>query len=139
MPLQGLGPDTTVCVGEFIEAMRAQVIADNPDNPDAGDKLDSPLVQKNFAPLGEAVYRILTDPARLRSDAATDAAFWQWVAEVNGWLADLAAWRQGVTEAFAAWNPTGQADRDLRDQLLAIPEPAPPPAREPSSLTGRIE
>lgn len=135
----GLGPDNSICITEFIEAARAQVLADNPDNPEAADNLDDPQVRSNFEPLGMAVYQIATARARTISDATADADFWSWVAAVNDWLQALAAWQQSLDTAFANWAPAQPAEQNLRNELLNAPDPGAPPATPPDTLEGRIE
>lgn len=138
MPPAGLGSDSAVCVTAFIESMRAQVLADNPGDPDAAKNLDLPQVQKNFAPLGEAVYRIATAHAQTVSDAGADAAFWAWVGATNSWMASLSKWQQGVTTAFTAWAAATPAEKALRAAVIAVPAPGAPPAGAPARIRGQI-
>lgn len=132
----GLGPDNGICKTEFVEAMRARLIA---DDPKAGDNVDREDVQKNLGALGLAVYRIATVHAETNSDAATDAAFWQWVSDVNAWLSKLSTWQKGVAQAFAAWTPTLPAEQALKTALIAVSDPGSPPASAPTALKGEIE
>lgn len=139
MAHDGLGPDKTICKTEFIEAMRAQVLADNPDHPDAAENLDLPEVQRNFAPLGDAVYRIATQRAMTVSHAGDDAAFWKWVADLGAWIEAVSDWQQGVARAVASWTPTNPAEKAFKNAILALPNPGLPPASTPTRLNGRIE
>jgi hypothetical protein len=149
MAHDGLGADHTICKTAFIEAMRAQVFADtlaaNAGDPAATEKatqaannMDLPEVQKNFASLGEAVYQILTVHAQTTTSAATDEAFWQWVAGVNTWLAVLAHWQQGVTQAVNAWAAATPVEQALKNAITGLPSPGMPPASAPTSLHGGI-
>jgi hypothetical protein len=116
--------------------MRARLIA---DDPGAGANVDQPAIQANLGALGLAVYRIATVHAETVSDAATDAAFWQWVADVQAWLAALSAWQNSVAQAFAAWAPTVPAERTLQAKLTQSPAPGAPPVLAPTALQGRLE
>jgi hypothetical protein len=131
----GLGPDREICKTEFVEAMRARLIA---EDPSAGANVDTPPIQANFGALGQAIYRIATVHAETASDAASDAAFWQWVSDVNAWLAALSNWQNGVALAFAAWAPTLPAEQALRAALTAVAGPGVLPAVTPTGLRGRI-
>lgn len=131
-----LGSDNTICKNELIEAMRARLTADDPATAAGVDRED---VRKNFSALGEAVYRIVTVRADTVSDSASDAAFWQWIADAQAWLEALAAWQQGVAEAFAAWTPTQAAEQTLKAAVKALPSPGTPPAGAPATAKGRIE
>ena len=112
-----LGADNAICKQEYVDAMR----------PIAGGNVDLPQIQDNLGALGTAVFRVATVHATTISTAASDAAFWAWVA-------GIAAWRAGVITAVNAWTPTTPAEQALRTALLAIP--APPAA--PTSQSGRI-
>ncbi len=138
MANEGLGTDNAICAEEFIEAVRAQLLADNPGHPEVAAKVDQPLVQKNFAPLAQAVFRIATARAQVRSGMADDAEFWTWVAVAGDWLADLANWQQAVTAAFEQWIPVASPEQALRGAVLAAPSPGTPPL-PPTTLTGRVE
>jgi hypothetical protein len=130
-----LGTDNTTCKTEFVEAMRARLVAD--DLP--GENVDRDDVQKNLGALGQAVFRIATVHAQTNSNAVTDTTFWQWINQVNAWLSALSTWQQGVAQAFANWTPTQPAEQALKTQLVAVPNPGLPPASAPTSLSGRIE
>ena len=131
-----LGADNTICRTEFVEAMRARLIA---DDPSAGANVDQPAIQANLGALGLAVYRIATVHTETLSDAGTDAAFWQWVADVQAWLAALSDWQSSVAQTFDAWAPTQAAEQILRAALKQIPAPGAPPALAPTALQGRLE
>ena len=132
----GLGADSSVCMTEFIEAMRTIVAA---DDPGAAANLDDPNVQKPFAGMALAVYRIATVRAETAASAGTDPVFWHWVAAVNAWLVGLSAWQQGMAGAFASWSPTLPADQTLKSALAAVQGPGAPPAAAPASLKGAIQ
>jgi hypothetical protein len=137
----GLGATNEACVSELIEAMRSRVIADAPDAATGqalAQNLDKPEVQRNLAPIGDAVFRILTLNARPSADASTDAAFWQWVAAVHARLAAAEAWQQGVAAAFAAWTPVSAADVALKHAVSLLPAPAAAHPSSPSSLAGEV-
>lgn len=138
MANEGLGTDKTICAEEFIEAVRAQLAIDNPDHPEVASKADQPLVQKNFAPFAEAVFRITTARARTRSEIEDDPAFWNWMAAAGDWLQNLSNWQQAVTQSFADWTPAAAAEQQLRAALLAAPPPGQPP-QPPDELLGRVE
>lgn len=146
MAQEGLGPDYTVCKQQFIAAVQDQIVADllaaNPDDPEAQQKAEAktqtPSIQNSFTPLADAVFRIVTVHAQVSSDSAVDAAFWQWVADVQSWLSALAAWQEGIAQAFAAWAPTQPAEQELQTALLRVASPGPAPAMAPVSLRGRI-
>jgi hypothetical protein len=131
-----LGADHTGCTTEFIEAMRARLVE---DDPGAGANVDQEPIKKNFAALGLAVYRIATVRAETASDGAADAEFWAWVAGVQDWLGQLAAWQAGVVQAFTNWAPAEPAEVNLRTLVRAVPSPGPPPGAAPVRLRGRIE
>jgi hypothetical protein len=138
MANEGLGSTSAICAEEFIEAVRAQLLADNPGAPEVAAKADQPAVQKNFGPFAQAVFRIATARARVRSTAEHDAAFWEWMAAVTAWADAMAGWQQAVTAAFDGWTPAGPAEQTLRDAVLAAPAPGDAPAA-PTEMTGRIE
>jgi hypothetical protein len=138
MANEGLGPTREICVEEFIEAVRAQLLADNPGKPEVAAKADHPAVQKNFAPFAEAVFRIATARARVRSSGEDDAAFWDWVAAIAAWADAMATWQQVLTAAFANWTPAGAAEQTLRAAVLAAPAPGDAPVA-PAEIVGRIE
>jgi len=131
-----LGSDNTVCAGEFVEAMRARL---NMLNPPAGGNVDDPNVKPNLVALGQAVFQILTVDAQTFSNAASDAAFWAWIAAVNAWLGKLSAWQAGVTAAFNAWAPATAPDQTLKAALAAVAAPGAAPAAAPSQLTGVVK
>lgn len=147
MAHEGLGPDFTICKQQFIAAVKDQIVQDllaaNPGDPDAEqkatEKTQTPSIQNSFTPMADAVYRIVAVSARVNSDAAADAAFWQWVASVNAWLAALANWQSGAAQAFAAWAPTLPAEQNLKNALTGLTQPGPPPASAPTGLIGRVE
>jgi hypothetical protein len=121
---------------EFIEAMRVRLEA---KQSGLGKNVDLPDVQDNLGALGQAVYRIATVFAETRSDATTDSAFWQWVGQVNDWLADLRAWQQGVADAFATWVPENSSEQQLKKAIQTVPDPGAPPALAPTKLMGKVE
>lgn len=131
----GLGNDKTIAKNEFVSAMRARLES---DQPGLGANVDDPSVNANLGALGEAVYRIATVHAETRSDAAADSAFWQWVTDVDEWLHDLAAWRQGVTKAFADWTAAGAADQKLKADIAALNAPGSLPG-PPTFMKGKIK
>jgi hypothetical protein len=147
MAHEGLGPDYTICKQQFIAAVKDQIVRDllaaNPGDSaaeqKATEKIQAPSIQNSFTPMADAVYRIVAVSAKVNADAATDTAFWQWVASVNAWLAALASWQNGVAQAFAAWAPTQPAEQNLKNALMSVTQPGPPPTNAPISLTGRIE
>jgi hypothetical protein len=136
-----LGATNEACVSEVIEAMRSRVLADAPDastGQQLAQNLDKPEVQRNLAPIGDAVFRILRLRARPTADATTDAAFWQWVADVHARVTAIEAWQQGLAAAFAAWTPASPADVALKQAVSGLPAPSggfPPP---PKSLAGEV-
>ena len=131
-----LGADNAICRDEFIDAMFQRL---EDEEPGLGENVREPGVEKNLTALGEAVFQILTGHAETVSDVTEDAGFWQWVTEVNTWLAALATWQQSVDQAFANWVPTQPAEQNLRADLIAVPDPGAPPILTPTSLRGRIE
>lgn len=131
----GLGPDKEIAKQEFIAAMRARLEA---EQPGLGANVDDPSVGANLGALGEAVYKIATFHAETRSDAAADSAFWQWISDVDNWLQDLAAWQEGVTQAFAAWAAAGAPDQALKADIAALSGPGAVPS-PPTSLKGKIK
>jgi hypothetical protein len=130
-----LGADNAVCKTEFVEAMRRRL----DDDGLPGTNVDDPGVNKNLGALGQAVFRIATVQAQTRSNAASDAAFWQWVGAVTAWLTALDAWQNGVTAAFTAWAPTTAPELALKAALVAVPAPGLPPGVAPVTIVGRIE
>ena len=136
MARPGLGPNPNVCTTQFVEAMRARL---NTMDPPQGSNVDDPEIQKNFAALGEAVYQIATTLAATSSDAAEDAAFWDWVADVQAWLLKLSTWQAGVAQAFTTWAPATAPETSLRNLVRAVPAPGAPPATAPTRMKGRIE
>jgi hypothetical protein len=112
-----LGADNTICKQEYVDAMR----------PIGGDNVDLPQIQDNLGALGTAVFRLATVHATTASNAASDPAFW-------AWLAGIAAWQSSVVAAVSAWTPTAPAEQALRTALLGIPAPPAPP----TSQSGRI-
>jgi len=151
MAHEGLGADSTFCAGAFIEAMRAPLLAEQAAAEAAGEtekaealakaaaNLDDPQVRKNIAPFGEAVFQIVAVRARTASDATTDAQFWQWVAAVGAWLAALSNWRAGVTQAFTNWAAATPSEQALRNAVIGVASPGPPPGPPPPGLLGRVE
>lgn len=131
----GLGPDNTIAKNEFIAAMRARLES---EQAGLGANVDDPSVSANLGALGQAVYRIATAHAETRSDATADSAFWQWITDVDDWLHALAAWRQGVTKAFADWTAAGTADQKLKADIAALSPPGSLPAR-PTFMKGKIK
>lgn len=119
------------CHTEFVEAMRARLIA---DDPASGPNVDRPDVRPNLEALGTAVFRILD--VHTASTVAADPTFWAWVASVNAWLNGLSAWQQGVSAAFAAWAPATASETALQTAIAAVaaPGPPPPPGGQPTSL-----
>ncbi|KUJ69070.1 hypothetical protein ACZ90_14615 [Streptomyces albus subsp. albus] len=113
----GLGPDQTITTAQFVEAMR----------PIAGDNVDLAQVRANLDALGLAVYRTLTVNAKASSDSSGDAAFWQWVAEVQRWI-------DGVSAAIQTWAAATPSEAALKAALAAVPVPA----AAPSSMKARI-
>ena len=136
MARPGLGPNPDDCTTQFVEAMRARL---NAMDPPQGNNVDDPEVQKNFAALGQAVYQIATALAAPTSDSAEDAAFWDWVADVQAWLLKLSTWQAGVAQAFTTWAPATAPETSLRNLVRAVPAPGAPPATAPTRLKGRIE
>ncbi len=130
-----LGADNTICKGEFVEAMRARLVE---DDPALGTAVDKPGAQKQLGAMGQAVYRIATLHAEATSDGASDREFWEWVAAVAQWTADLGAWQAGVVEAARAWAPTSAREQAFRTALLNLRQPGRPPSEPPRQLRGRI-
>lgn len=112
-----LGDDPTTIAAEFVAAMR----------PIAGDNVDLQPVQANLGALGLAVYRTLTVAAETVSDDRTDAAFWEWVRQVQAWI-------DGVRHAVDGWTPVTPAEKALKLALTEIPAPQ----AAPSGVKGRI-
>jgi hypothetical protein len=131
-----LGPDNTICKGEFVEAMRARLVE---DDPALGAAVDKPGAQKQLGAMGQAVYRIATLHAEATADGETDREFWEWVAAVAEWTAALSQWQTGVVDAVRAWAPTAAAERALQTALLRLPDPGRPPSDPPKQLRGRIQ
>ncbi|MEU6232936.1 hypothetical protein [Kitasatospora sp. NPDC047058] len=113
----GIGADQGSTAERFVEAMR----------PIAGDNVDLPQVRANLDALGLAVYRTLTADAETASDAVADAAFWQWIRDVQRWI-------DGVATAIDGWAAATPAEAALKAALSAVPAPA----AAPSALKGRI-
>jgi hypothetical protein len=139
----GLGLTSDTCVSEVIEAMRKQILAEpDPEDPTSGqalaENLARPEVRRNLAPLGEAVYRILTEHARPVTDATTDPAFWSWVAETQARVVALGAWQRGVVQAFANWTPVAASDKQLKQAIAALAPPSESAPAAPSALGGEI-
>jgi hypothetical protein len=130
-----LGPDNSLCATEFIEAMRARLIA--ADLP--GDNVDRPDVRPNLVALGEAVYQITTALAETHSTTTEDPAFWAWISAVQAWLSALSTWQRGARQAVNDWTPTQASEQAFRTAFLAVIDPGLPPASAPTELTGRIE
>jgi hypothetical protein len=151
MSHEGLGPDNSVCKTAFVAAMKAQILADQAAAVVDGDQekadalaqtaanMDKPEYQKNIEPLAEAVYQISATHANTAADNGSDPQFWQWMADVTGWLKDLSAWQQGVAHAFSNWAAAGGADINFRDAVKGLADPGQPPALIPAKLSGRIE
>ncbi len=118
--------------GEFVEAMRTRL------GP-LGKNVDDEEVQKNFDALGWGVVRTLTQHAETLSGAEGGADLWAWAADVNKWLAALAAWQQGVTTAFKNWTPATAPEKTFRNAVLNVTAPGTPPATAPVGLKGRIK
>jgi hypothetical protein len=140
-PRPGLGATNEACVAEVIDAMRTRVIADAPDaatGQQLARNLDQPEVQRNLAPIGDAVFRILTLRAQPVADATTDPAFWQWVADVHTRVAAIEAWQQGLAAAFTAWTPASPADLALKQAVLHLPAPAAGRPAVPTSVVGEV-
>lgn len=130
-----LGSDNTVCVTAFVEAMRDQLQA---TDPDSAHKVDDPIVRQNFEAFGEAVFRIAVNEARVRSQDADDPAFWQWIAALQQWAEQSVAWQTGVADAFDAVNPAAPgALADLKSAIGALTPPGVPPSA-PTRISGRI-
>ncbi|MFZ5758619.1 MAG: hypothetical protein ACOY32_03185 [Thermodesulfobacteriota bacterium] len=130
----GLGPNKEKAKTAFVEAMRARLEA---QEAGLGANVDEPSVNANLGALGEAVYRTLTVHAETLADNTTDHTFWQWVADVDRWLRDLALWQQGIDQAFTNWAASGAADLQLKNDISALPGPGTPPA-PPVRLKGKI-
>jgi hypothetical protein len=130
----GLGPDNAICKTEFVEAMRARLMQ---DDPELGATVDKPGAQKTLGAQAEAVYQIATVHAESFSDAGADAAFWQWMADLEEWLHSLSDWQSGVRQAFQNWAPVTPAEQNVRASLLAVPSPGAVPS-PPDSLQGKI-
>lgn len=131
----GLGSDKEISKLEFIEAMRRRL---EEEKPGLGANVDESGVQKNMGALGEAVFRIVTVHAETVSSTDTDSAFWQWVSDVNAWLAKVAAWQQGIAQAFTSWTPTLTAEQNLRTAVTALPSPGSPPSTSPVKVQGKV-
>ncbi len=130
-----LGTNNTVCIEAFVEAMRAQLLA---TDPESAHKVDNPIVRQNFEAFGDAVFRITVQEADVRSEMTDDPAFWNWLGALQLWAAQASAWQSGVAAAFAAMNPAAPgALADLRNDIMALTPPDPPPAA-PTALSGRI-
>jgi hypothetical protein len=129
-----LGADNTICKDEYVAAMRARLDA---LDPPLGANVDDPEVEKNFAALAEALFRILTEKAVIQSNAAEDPAFWQWVASMVVWAQAMKDWQAGLHAAFQNWAPVGGADLAFRTAVLALTPPGAVPAA-PTSLGGKI-
>ena len=124
----GLGTNPDICVDVFVEAMRKTM----PD--DQKPKLDRADVRANIAPLGEAVFDIAVGPAQTHASSSTDRAFFEWMSAVTKWMAEMDKWRTGVTEVIAS----ARTLKALREGVSALPQPAAPPRRRPSGVTGVI-
>lgn len=127
--------DRTKVKDEFVEAMRARLEA---DQAGSGENAKHPDVQKNFDALGWAVIRTLTVQAETFSDAGRDAAFWNWVAAVNAWLKALSAWQVGVSNAFKNWAPATPAETNLKNAVVGVAAPGPPPTTAPAAMKGGV-
>lgn len=130
-----LGPDNSVITQEYVAAMRARLAA---ENPELAANVDDPGVQKNFAALAEALFKVLTLRAETSSSAAADAAFWQWVSSMHTWAQAMSTWQAGVRQAFQGWAPASAPDVTFKNAVLALPSPGAPPAA-PASLKGKIQ
>jgi hypothetical protein len=131
----GLGSDKTIAMNEFVAAMRARLES---EQAGLGANVDDKSVSENLGALGQAVYRIATVHAETRSDTTADSAFWQWIIDVDDWLHDLAAWRQGVTKAFADWTAAGTANQKLKADIAALSAPGSLPS-PPTFMKGKIK
>lgn len=131
-----LGPNETICKQEYIAAMRARMEA---DQPGSGANMDNPDVQKTFDSFGLALYRVMTVQAETKSNAAADAAFWAWIAQVNAWLGAMSVWQKGVAQAFSNWNAVTPQETALKTAITSIASPPAPPVSPPVSLKGKIE
>lgn len=131
-----LGADKTIAKTEFIEAMRQRLEA---QQAGMGANVDQPDVQENLGALGQAVFRIATVHAETTSSSTQDAQFWQWVADVNDWLDDMATWQAAVRTAFNNWTPNGASEVALRNAMLALTSPPAPPVSAPINLRGRVQ
>jgi hypothetical protein len=125
-----LTTDPPVCGEAFVEAMRA--------NPLAGDNVDRDDVKPNLFALGGAVRTILVDEAEIISDAASDAAFWQWVAGLSAWAKQMEAWRSSVRAAFNDWTPADGSGKALKKAVLEASQPPAGPPAAPTRVKGRI-
>ncbi len=130
-----LGPDNTICTQQFIEGMRP-IAGKNPHTN--LDNVEDPQVKPNFSALGQAVYNIATQHAETSSNVSSDAAFWQWINDVENWLVALSQWQQAVAAAFVAWAPTQSPDTALKAAIQQAPNPGSPPTASPQSLKGKI-
>jgi hypothetical protein len=117
---------------EFVEAMRTRL------GPN-GNNVDDAEVQQNFDALGWGVIRTLTQHAETLSGAEGGADLLAWAADVNKWLAALAAWQQGVTTAFSNWAPATGPEKTFRNAVLNVTVPGAPPASALTGLKGRIK
>lgn len=131
-----LGSDNKVCKEEFVNAMRARLIA---EDPKLGVNVDLPSVNQNLGALGQAVFLIATTHAETVSDKATDTDFWKWITEVNTWLTALSNWQAGITNAFTAYAPLRPEEQALKNAVLGLSSPGSPPARVPTSQRGKIK
>lgn len=131
----GLGPDQTVCMREFVEAMRRHVIENDPES--AGN-MDRPEVQQNFSPFGDAVFNIATELAQTHSSTEDDPDFWNWTEALGNWATEMSAWQQNLLRAFSDWAPNEADERNLRRAVLSIPQPGEPPTTAPDAVHGRI-
>ncbi len=130
-----LGANNTVCKDEYIKAMRARLVA---EDPALEANVDTDGVQKNFAALAEALFQILTAKAETSSDAAADPAFWLWAGNMVVWAQAMSTWQTSLRSAFQAWAPVNAPDQAFRTAVLALASPGAPPAA-PSSLKGKIK
>lgn len=130
-----LGPDNTLCKDEYVNAMRARLAA---ESPELAANVDNEGVQKNFAALAEALFRVLTVRAETSSDAAADAAFFAWVANLVVWAQGMSTWQTGMRQAFQSWAAPPGADQNFKNAVLALTSPGAPPVA-PTSLKGRVK
>jgi hypothetical protein len=130
-----LGSDHETCTGRLSGAMRQRLEA---REPGTGANVDHDDVRPNFEALGEGVYRILTEDARVSSALAQDPAFWAWVGQLTALVAELRSWQVAVEAAVAAWDPASPASGVvLRNAVTAQPSPRAVPAA-PGTLLGRL-